>query len=274
MKKLKKIIALFTAALFCILPLLSQPLTAQASTPTAYYLKTIGSEWRFINGTSWDDTAVNRELYYMYQTIKDGDIIIVDGTNKLELNLDVTLSNLTIFHTPIAVVTAKGYDEVYVCNGSSAAINGDVKTATVFNGGAVNFNNNIQTLRVEESSSVNILGNVNDLTVYAPYDPTAYIVCNGVAGHVKAYDDYRAYQEGYNFEKDSLRIENGSLMTVDSKYSKTAPATSTTPAASTSKPAAGELDDVPKTSDFSVNPVWFLGLAVVCMLGYRRLERR
>jgi hypothetical protein len=275
MKKLKKFIALFTAALFCILPLLSQPLTAQASTPTTYYLKYVDNQWRYLtNVTSWDETGFHRELYYMHQDIKDGDIIIVDGNERLELSVNATLSNITILHTPLAVVTAKGYDEVHVASNSSAAINGNVKSAIVYDGCAVNFNNDIQNLRVEGTSSVNILGNAKDLVVYASYDPTANIVCEGVVDHVKTYDDYRTYYEFYSFAKGSLNIMNGSLMTDASNYSKTAPAATTTPSTSTSKPAAGELDDVPKTGDFSVSPVWFLGLAVVCMLGYRKLERR
>lgn len=275
MKKLKKLIALFTAALFCILPLISQPLTAQASTPTTYYLRYIGSEWRFLpNVTSWDENGFHRELYYMHQDIKDGDIIIIDGPEPLNLGVNVSLSNLTILNSTLAIVQAKSYDEVYVSNGSSAAINGNVNKSIVFDGCAVNFNNDIQDLRVEGNSSVNVLGNAKNITVYDPADPVAYIECNGTVEHVKAINNSYTYYDLYSFAKGTLKIENGSMMTDAANYSKTAPAVATTPAAPSQKPAAGELDDVPKTGNTAVSPVWFLGLAVVCLMGYRRLERR
>ena len=272
MKKLKKFIALFTAALFCILPLLSQPLTAQASTPTTYYLKYIGSEWRFIpNVTSWDDTVANRELYYMQIAIEDGDIIIVDGAAPLELNLDVTLGNLTILYCDLAVVHAKGYNDLYVSNTSVAAINGNVKNATVLTGATANFNNNVENLRVEGNATVTVLGNTNNLYVYDPSYPSAYVSAHGTVAHLNTFSDYQVYNDFYNFKAGTLLIENGYLRTVEENFSKTPVASTTTP---TTKPSAGELDDVPKTGDFSVSPVWFLGLAVVCMLGYRKLERR
>ena len=271
MKKLKKIIALFTAALFCILPLLSQPLTAQASTPTAYYLKSVDSEWRFIKATSWDDTAFNRELYYMYQEIKDGDIVIVDGNIPVELKFDVSLGNLTVLYSPLAVVHAKSYNEVHVANDSVVAINGNVKSAIAYTKSTLNFNNDVQDLRVEGTATVAVTGNTKNLTVYDPANPSAYVTTLGKVDHLKTYSDYQVYNDFYNFKAGTLLIENGYLRTVEENFSKTPVASTTT---TTTKPAAGELDDVPKTGDFSVSPVWFLGLAVVCMLGYRKLERR
>ncbi len=279
MKKLKKLIVLFTAALFCILPILSQPLTAQASEPTTYYLKYINNEWRFLkNITVWDETGFHRELYYMHQDIKDGDTIIIDSPANIDLTVYVKLKNLTVLNSTLAVVHATSYDEVFVANGSSAAINGDVTNGTVFNGGSVNFNNNIQNLRVEGVSSVNVLGNAGNILIYDPNDPEANISCSGTVDYVKAYDDDYLYYEAYTFAADTFRTTRGNLLTEAKNYSTTAPTaapsvtSSTTPAAPSAP--ADDLDEVPKTGDFSVSPLWFLALAAVCMFGYVKLERR
>ena len=279
MKKLKKLMILFTAALFCLLPIFSQPLTAQASTPTTYYVKynTEKNDWYYQVGSSWDDTAIERELYYMTLEIKDGDVVIVDGAGTL--NLNVSLSNLTILNGNLAIVTAKSYDEVHVLSGVGAAINGDIKNAHVYDNAVANINNNVTNLYAYDSSNAIVAGNASNVYVYDSVDPIANVECLGTVDHVKTYDDDYVYYEYYNFAKSSLKIENGSLRTEESKYSKTAPA-ATTPAApstgtTTTPPApADELDDVPKTGDFSVSPVWFLAIAVVCMLGYIKLERR
>ena len=275
MKKLKKLIVLFTVALFCLLPIISQPLTAQASTPTTYYLKHIdGYGWRFLQDvTKWDETAFHRELYYMHLDIKDGDIIIIDADNPIELKVDVKLSNLTVLNSTLAVVTAKGYDEVHIANNASAAINGDVKSGNVYTNAVVNFNNNVQDLYVDGTSTVYVVGNITNLKVYDPVDPKAQINCGGTVNYVKTYSDNRTFYECYNFAAGSLAIVNGSNATDASKYSTTAPVVVTPPAPSTGS-AADEYDDVPKTGDFSVSPLWFLAIAAVCMLGYFKLERR
>lgn len=265
MKKLKKLLVLFTAALFCLLPILSQPLTAQASTPVTYYVKfdTEKNDWRYLVGSTWDDEAYDRELYYMNLDIKDGDIVIVDGTGILEI--DVHLSNLTILNGDLAIVMVKSIDEFYALNNSKSSITGTIKNAYVYGDCLVNFNSD-----------------VSNLYVYDPTNPCADIGAGGTVEHAKVYDDDAVYYEFYNFEKASLSITDGTIMTDESKYSKTAPAATTTPAATTpatstttTPPApADELDDVPKTGNFSVSPLWFLGIAMVCMLGYFKLERR
>ena len=280
MKKLKKMIVLFTAALFCLLPILSQPLTVQASTPTTYYLKFIeaNNEWRFLKDvTVWDDTAFHRELYYMQQDIKDGDTIVIDSSKDINLTVYVKLANLTVLNSTMAVVTANGYDEVYIANGSTAAVNGDVANGYVLNSSIANFNNNVGNLQVNEASAVNVLGNLKNLYMYDPTNPQADITCAGTVDYVKSYDDDYLYYEYYNFAKGSMVIDFGNVMTDASKYSTTAPAGAATPSApatSTGSSSAGEYDDVPKTGDFSVSPVWFLAIAAVCMLGYFKLERR
>ncbi len=267
MKKLKKLVVLFTAALFCLLPVLSQPLTVHASEPVTYYVKYVDSakDWRFQIGTSWDDAGFHRELYYMQINIKDGDIIVVDGAENLNLSVSVSLSNLTILKCPLAVIAANSIDEAHIVNGVTTSITGDVKNAYVYETSVANFNNN-----------------VGNLYIYDPTDPDARVACLGTVDYVKAYDDDYVWYEYYNFAAGSLMIDHGNMNTDPSQYSTTAPAAATTPAAPTTTtttttattPSAGELDDVPKTGDFAVSPLWFLGIAVVCMLGHYKLEKR
>ena len=272
MKKLKKFIVLFTAALFCMLPLLSQPLTAQASTPTTYYVKMNEStgEWRFQVGNSWDSQSADRAFYYMTLDIKDGDILVVEGSGSI--NLNVHLSNLTVLKGDMVLITAKSFDEVYIASGVTAVINGDAKYGYVYDDALANFNNNVQKLDVNKSSTTAVAGSISELYVYDPTDPKANVECVGTVGYVKAYDDDYVYYEYYNFAAGSLKIDHGNVKADASKYSTTAPAATTTPAAPSNP--ADELDDVPKTGNFSVSPLWFLAIAAVCMLGYFKLERR
>lgn len=279
MKKLKKLIVLFTAALFCLLPIISQPLTAQASTPTTYYLKYIeaNKEWRFLkNVMVWDETAFHRELYYMHQDIKDGDIIVIDSDKTIDLTVNVKLSNLTVLNSTLAVVKANGYDEVHIANSSTAAINGDVKSGNVYTNATVNFNNNVQDLYVDGTSTVRVVGNITNLKIYDPIAPAANVECMGTVDYAKNHKDGYVFYEYYNFAAGSLKTLKGTMMTDPSKYSTTAPATTVTPPAPAagSGSSTGEYDDVPKTGDFSVSPLWFLAIAAVCMLGYMKLERR
>ena len=115
MKKLKKLATLLLATALMLAPLAGNAITAEASeaaAPITYYVKYVDSlgEWRFQLGT-WDDSKSNTHLYYLTDTIKDGDIIVVDSfSQQLRLDLDVRLSNLTLLHGN-AVISAKGIDE-------------------------------------------------------------------------------------------------------------------------------------------------------------------
>lgn len=255
MKRFKKTIALFAAALCCIIPFWNTSLTANAESATTYYLKYVDAsgEWRFQKGT-WEEGGYHRELYYMQQDIKDGDLLVIDGYQPLNLTVDVRLNNLTVVHGNDIVVTAKSIDNVFVINGSTCSVNGNVTNADVYANSVANFNNNVGTLRVLEE---------NDNILHA----TVAVV--GTVNHLYAGGkDYKHY-EFYNFEANSLRIVDGALKTDVSKYN-------TTPSAST--PAApsggnsGEYDDVPKTADSRFNPLWLIGMAAICMVGAYKLK--
>ena len=132
MKKLKKIVTLLTLAAVCLTAPAFGKITAKAAEPNTYVLNFSPSkgEWRFKPASSWSEEVQDRELYYMMQEIKDGDYIVVQNDvdcNPLNLNVPVRLGNLTIKNSvKTPVITAKGYDNVYVLDGTTAAINGDL----------------------------------------------------------------------------------------------------------------------------------------------------
>lgn len=259
MKRFKKVIALVAAIALCVVPFFSNSITAKAEGATTYSLKYVESlgEWRFQEGT-WSESGFDRELYYMYQDIKDGDIIVITGGHKdLTLELNVRLSNFTSIDCGTIVVKSPGIDNVYILNQSTVAINGDVTYAEVYDYSNVNFNNNVGTLKVLSSKDDNLHANINALG-------TVNYLCGSGA-------NYKLY-EYYNFVTDSLRITNGYVNTDESKYSKE-PVAAPAPAPST--PAAGnssEYDEVPKTADMHFNPLWLVGMAVICFVGAYKLR--
>lgn len=263
MKQFKKSIMLFAVALFCMVPFFAASMTAHAADPVTYYLKYVENEdeWRYQTGT-WQDGNSHRELYYMKQDIKDGDLVVVDGYEPLDLSVNVRLSNLTVVHGSHIVVAAKSFDNVFVINGSTAAITGDVTYAEVYDASVCNFNSNVGTLKVLSEkentlqASVAVVGTVNHL--YA------------------GGKDYKHY-EFYSFKANTLRVEKGELKTDKANYSETAQAatTTTTPSTNTgsSSGSSSEYDDVPKTGDIRFNPLWLLMIAGACLAGAYRLKK-
>lgn len=265
MKQFKKSIMFFAVVLFCMVPFFATSLKVQAAEPVTYYLKYIESddEWRFQTGT-WQEGNYHRELYYMYLDLKDGDLIVVDGYEPLELNVDVRLNNLTVVHGSHIVVAAKSFDNVYIINGSTAAVTGDVAYAEVYDTSVCNFNSNVGTLKVLSEKE-------NELH--------ASVAVIGTANHLYAGGkDYKHF-EFYNFAANTLRIEEGELKTDKANYSETPQAASTTPNTSTSGSSSstgtssGEYDDVPKTGDVRFNPLWLVMIAGVCLAGAYRLKK-
>lgn len=282
MKRLKKFVALLTVAAVCFTVPGVGKLTVKAAEPTTYVVSYSSEkgDWMFKQASGWSDEAPERELYYLQQSIKDGDYVVVDNNNgsgnSKPLKLSVRLGNLTVRSSAgeTAVVYANGCDNVFVLVNTNAAINGDVSHAYVYGNARANFNNNVDTLEMlgtEDESGNNL---------------HAYIGCLGTVNHLIAKDnrDQLTYYEAYNFAKGKLTIEDGSLKTAERYYSKTAtvsaatpapaaeqPAQTTAPAQNTASPSA--YDDVPKTGETSM-ATWFLGAAVVCMLGGAAVRRK
>ena len=279
MKRLKKFVTLFMLAAVCLAVPGFGKMTVKAAEPTTYVLNyTSGSgEWRFKLASSWSEDVQDRELYYLQQDIKDGDYIVIDNDdacNPLNLNVSVRLGNLTVksaVKTP--VIYAKGYDSVFVLDGTTAAVNGDVSHAYVYGSARANFNNNVDILEM--------IGTSNDKS----NNLHAYINCTGTVNHLIASDnrDQSTFYDAYNFAVGRLVIEDGSLKTEEQYYSKTAsaetpaPAAAGQPAQASAAPsqaaASSDYDNVPKTGERPVM-FWLLGAAVVCLAGGYTLRRK
>lgn len=262
MKKLKKLVSLLTAVAICVLLPNFSALTAHAEEGVTYYVKYLDSEeaWRFQTGSTWDDEGYHRELYYMNQDIKDGDLVIVDGIVSDEpLNIPAYLSNLTILHGNTAVVTTKGVDHCFILNDSVAAINGDVKNAYVYDNARCTFNNNVDTL---------LISGTDDLH--------ATVTVGGTVNHLTGSDSLKTHYDYYSFPAGKLVINDGSVKTDETLFSKTAPAAQPeAPApAEPSQPQtpSGEYDDVPKTGESKII-FYLLGISALCLIGRAYLKK-
>lgn len=284
MKKLKTLVSLLMAAALLFLMPGAGTLQVSADGPTVYSLKYVeaNEEWRFHIG-SWDDSNPgHRELYYLKESIKDGDVIVIEGgDHSLTLELSVSLSNITFNHSHLAVITAKSVDNVYVLRDSTAAVNGDVTNAYVYDNAIVNFNNNVTNLYITKERS-------GEQT----------IAVLGTVAYVKTGDAEKVYNEFYNFQANSFRQDKGILKTDPSKYSTIptavapvlpvvpeTPAVPTVPAVPADPalvpvapvapvapiapmaPAAGEYDDVPKTGEPLALPALLFLSAGLCFGG-------
>lgn len=264
MKNVKKFFSLLAAAALLVMLPGSNALTASAAEPTTYYIREIDSEWRFQPNATWDDTAAHRELYYMEQDIKDGDIIIIDGSvDNSPINVPVRLSNLTVINSDPLVLTAKGIDNCYILDQNVAAINGDVTNAYVYGISKCNFNSNVTNLEV--------IGNGSDLN-----NLNATVAVLGTVSHLKASDSDGVYFEYYNFPANKFYMENGTLKTDAAYYSTAAPSGAPAPTAqpsanaqasaqTSSKPSSGDYDEVPKTGDSNHTILLLTGIAAVCL---------
>lgn len=261
MKKLKKLITLFSVALLCLVPIFSTAITAEASTPYTWYIKYVEElgQWRYQVG-SWKDDGSHREIVHMHQYLKDGDIIVVDGNGDIDLDVEINISNLTILNPGTSIVTAKSVDKFYAGGNCTAAVNCDVKEAYVYDQCSVNFNNNVSYLEL-----------------ICKEGPKANVAVMGTVNHLKGWDGTKTSYEAYNFAAGKLNIVGGTLKTEATDYSTTPSAAPVAPAPSTpsvSTPSADEYDAVPKTGDFSISPVWFLAIAMICLLGSYKLKTK
>lgn len=256
MKHQKKLFSLLVAFILCLTTFLSTPITANADeTATTYYVKYVPAidEWRFQIGT-WETNGYHRELYYMYQDIKDGDLLVIEDTDSVPLNLslNVSLSNLTIVKGSQIVVTAKSIDEFYCLNNSICAVNADIKNAYVYDGGICNFNSNVSNLELRSEKNDNL---------------SATIAVVGTLDHILASGKSYKHFELYNFAANTFKIENGTLKTDASNYSNTPTVVTPVPA-----DPGDEYDEVPKTADIRINPLWLVGIAVICLAGSYKLK--
>lgn len=264
MKKLKKIVSMLMAVAICFLLPGVSTLTASAESPVTYYVKYLANDgqWRYMEGSSWSDTGFHRELYYMYEAIKDGDSIVIDGANPgFVLEVPVRLKNVTLLHGAAAVVTATSIDECYILRDSVGAINGNVTNAYVYDNGRCTFNNNVGTLTIQNDSFL-----VNDTLLHAT------VSVNGTVNHLIGKDNVQLHYEHYNFAAGKLVITDGDVKTDPADYSNSPSASSSQTSQSTSSSSSDEYDDVPKTGDSNI-VLWLLGISAMCFAGRYALKK-
>ncbi len=266
MKKFKKMLVALTALALVLCPILSNPITAHAAEPATYQIRFVPSlnEYRYQVGT-WGVDPHTYGLEILNQNFKDGDYIVIEGDKPLTLEVTARVGNLTVVQSPIAVVTAKSFDNVYTLGTSTCAVNGDVTNAYVYDGSVVNFNNNVTNMEIIRSSATAGVANINAL---------------GTVGYAKTVQVDTTEFEYWNFQLGSFKFENGKLTTDVNKFQSIRPGVTTVPSAPTTTPSTtpstsvGEYDAVPKTGDVRFNPMWLVGLAAVCLAGGYALKRK
>lgn len=264
MKRFKKFTSILIATALLILLPAGNTLTVSAEEPTRHYVKYVEAknEWRYQQTMTWDSNSEGRDLYYLKEGIKDGDILVIEGSNSsLNLELPVKLSNLTINHANLVVVTTNGIQELYVLQNSVAAINGDISNAYVYDNAVCNINNNATNLILYGNPKV---------------EPT--VVVAGTVDYVKISDATQTYYEFYNFATGSFHIDKGIMKTDVSKYSSTPSKPASQPAADNTvttqtSDSSDEYDDVPKTGDSSTYLV-FLIISALCFAGSYLLKSK
>lgn len=246
MKHMKKFLAFLTLCVLFFAPLLSHPLSAYAAESETYYVKYVDSlsQFRYQKG-SWQDGQEHFDVAVLSSNIKDGDQLVIDGVNGqgISLSVNVKLESLTVANANVAVITAKSINNVYVLNGSAAAINGDVTTANLYGDCSVNFNNNLKCLNLYYSSTISPTSDVNVLGT-----------CDEL--HIEQSSN------AYSFKRNALIIRDGELRSDTNLFSFTAPSST-----SASSSLGSEYDDVPKTGDAQFNPLWLVCLSAICLSG-------
>ena len=270
MKRLKKFVSLLSAVAICALLPGVNVLTVSAAEPVTYHVKYIeeDGEWRFQAG-AWNDEVDPRELYYMYNDFKDGDIVVVDSNGETEadpLAFSKHIGNLTVVEGSVAVVSAPSFGQVHAIQDSRIAITGNVNEAYIFDDAGVTFYSNVNNLTL-----IDTVGECLGVATVA-----------GTTGHVvrKTASDY-IYYEVYNVAAGKLVIDWGELETDPAYYSTTptaaqgpapqAPAAQA-PVTNTQQPnTSNDYDDVPKTGESNA-AIWLIGIAAICLAGKRVLK--
>lgn len=175
-----------------------------ARTPVTYYVKYVGGDWLCqTGGNGWQENALHRELYYLKQSIKDGDLLVVDGAGQgLNLTLPVSLNNVTFIGSGSGIITANSIENVYVLKDCTGIVNGNVTNAYVFDNALANFNDSVTNLYVIKAST-------NEQT----------IAVAGTVDYLETSMNGSITRQLYYFRRNSFRMDKGTLKTSEFNYS-------------------------------------------------------
>ncbi len=186
-------------------------LEASADGPVTYSVKYVpaSNAWRYQSNTStFDDKGYHRELYYLYQELKEGDLVVVynDSPSVPTLDLGNThLSNLTVTRcASFTIILSGDIDDCYLLDEAFCTINGNVTNAYVYDNVVCNFNKNVK-----------------ELNLYPAGNMTSSIGTVGTVDHVYAVprNTQKALYSLYAFQSGAFAMKDGVLLTDKSKYS-------------------------------------------------------
>lgn len=269
-KRIKSFVSILAAIAVLVMVPAGNVLPVKAAEPVTYSVKYIGGsidDWRFQPGTTFDDSAYYREIYYLNQDLKDGDAVVVypgEVTPSKELNLGtVKLGNLTVHQNATAVVRTGGIKDCYILAGSTSAINGNVTNAYLYDKVNCTFNDN-----------------VTEMTLYYTEVPYSNLTCGGTVGHFSAVllnqSNAKKYYDIYDVSAGALNLQYGYLITKNDKYSTTPSAQNsqaTENGSAASSGSSSEYDKVPKTGDSSIY-LWLFCASAFCFAGSRMLRKK
>lgn len=264
---MKKLFAFFTAALFLVMSLNINALTAKAAAPKTYYVKYNADkkDWYYQPGNKWSEEIVARELYYMTLEFKDGDYVVVEGHDDFpELELDFHLGNFTLITETACTVKAKSIKDCYVLIGATTSITAPVENGYVYDRAKANFNSDCYNLELvydaEPTMAVNVIGKCNYFFCHNNTD-TKYMLWDFTEQLTFADGYLQTPYWSYKIEAPAGGVQTPSL------------APTQTPTTKPSTPAQGVLDDVPKTGQ-SYNYIVALAAAVLCLAGCYSLKKK
>lgn len=209
-QKMRKFVTLLAlAAILVGVPGLCS-LEVSAEGPVTYSVKYVpaSGEWRYqANTSTFDDNAYHRELYYLRQELKAGDLVVVYNDTPVVPYLDLgktRLGNLTVTSSNALIIVYSGdIDDCYLLGGSSCAINASITNAYVYDTVLCNFNQNVKSLYVypldQMTATIGTIGTVDYL--YAASRTTGAV-----------------FHSLYNFQAGALSIRNGVLITPPTRY--------------------------------------------------------
>lgn len=260
---LKRLLAMAASAVMLAFLPDTDVLTVSAAEPVTYYLMYQDEpdnqgDWWYQLGSEWDEEAEHKQLIYMTEQLKDGDLVVVGNAAPDQLVLNVHLSNLTIKNTTdrLAMVSVTGgIDNCVFLNNTLGSVTGNVVNAYVYGASTANFCSNVTNLY---SYNDNPDGDPN-------------IGVSGTVAYFQSENSNKNYQPcGTNFAANTFSLENGELKTDSSNYTQdisggpAAAASQPTPKPSNSSAASNEYDEVPKTGESSP-VIWLSLIAVFCL---------
>lgn len=214
MKKFKSIISMVLAAsmLVCLFGVSGLQASAApadstdpAPEPTTYVIKYEDGfdGWRCQvsdNGT-WNEKAGNRSLRHMKEVIKDGDLLVVEGSGPAEtIKLNVSLNNITFNHGSGPVIYATEVKHAVILRDSIGIVNGNVTNAYVYDNAVAQFNNDVDNLYLMEIK-----------------DDTQTVGVSGKVDYVEFTDSIRITLRLCSFAEGKFELQEGKLKT-DGQY--------------------------------------------------------